>query len=85
MNQEEIKWEYDSDCDEWTGRISVFEFSVYGNGYGGFFSVLTDPFHLNFDGSEWSNLDSRPLRSVDEAKRKCDEYISGILSQLVKK
>ena len=82
MKQRQIEWQFDEDCQEWAGKLSIFEFSVYV-GYGGWHAVLTEPFHLNYGHrGNWSNSPTSPIASSELAKQECEEYISDRLSEL---
>jgi len=83
MKQKQIEWRFDEDCQEWTGKLSIFEFSVeYGTL--GWSARLTDPEFRNFTiQNTWSaNGTFKRFGSDDAAKKKCEEYISDRLSEM---
>ena len=83
MKQKEIDWQYDDDCQEWTGKLSIFEFSVEFR-IPGWAVRLTEPEFRNFTiRHTWStNGACDKFDSDGAAKKKCEEYISDRLSEM---
>ena len=83
MKQKQIEWQFDEDCQEWTGKLSIFEFSVEF-GTPGWSVRLIEPFHKNFTIQHFwsSNGALRKFTDVDAAKKRCEGYISDRLSEM---
>jgi len=82
MKQKEIDWQFDEDCQEWTGKLDIFEFHLLIV-FGYWRAKLIEPFHLNFDGrGYWSNSPAAKCLSLSIAKEMCEGYISDRLSEM---
>lgn len=88
MKQKEIEWiksDYGSEIGK-IGSIIEFEFEVFKN-IDGFCSRLELPNRMAYKNGKWvySSLNQRcdGFKTIDEAKQKCKDYISDILSELM--
>jgi hypothetical protein len=82
MTQKKIKWEFDNDSQELTGKIGIFKFNVVVV-FEFWRATLIEPFRLNYDSrGNWSNSPAAQCLNKSSAKKICKGYISDILSEL---